>query len=153
MLDSLIASVYLKTTQRLITWFSLTKTDKDQEDFHKISAWSGRWQMSFNVDKCQVLQIGIINKNFDYEMRGVKHCQFSRVVMHCQFSQPCIYAAKKTNTMFSFIKRNLSIKNKNVILLFYNNLVRPHWEFPAQFWFPHHGKDIAILGVKHPATK
>ncbi len=43
-----------------------------QEDLHKISAWSDRWEMPFNVDKYQVLQAEIINEKFEYEMRGVK---------------------------------------------------------------------------------
>ncbi len=34
-------------------------TDEDRqslrEDLHKISAWSDRWEMPFNIDKCQVL--------------------------------------------------------------------------------------------------
>ncbi len=41
---------------------NLVLTDEDgqslQEDLHKISAWSDRWEMPFNVDKCQVLQVG-----------------------------------------------------------------------------------------------
>ncbi len=51
-------------------------TDEDrqslQEDSHKISVWSDRWEMPFNVDKCQVLQVGTRNKKFDYEMCSVK---------------------------------------------------------------------------------
>ncbi len=43
-----------------------------QEYLHKISVWSDGWAMPFNVDKCQVLQVGTRIKKFDYEMRGVK---------------------------------------------------------------------------------
>ncbi len=43
-----------------------------QEDLHKISVWSDRWEMPINVDKCQVLQVRTRNKKSDYEMRGVK---------------------------------------------------------------------------------
>ncbi len=43
-----------------------------QENMHKNSAWSNRWEMPFTVDKCQVLQVGTRNMKFDYEMRGVK---------------------------------------------------------------------------------
>ncbi len=43
-----------------------------QEDLHKILAWSDRWEMPFNVDKCQVLQVGTRDMKFDYKMRGVK---------------------------------------------------------------------------------
>ncbi len=51
-------------------------TDKNKqnfkEDLYKISAWSDRWEMPFNVNKYQVLEVGTRNKKFDYEMRGVK---------------------------------------------------------------------------------
>ncbi len=33
-----------------------------QEDLHKISAWSDRWEMPFNVNRCHVLQLGTRNK-------------------------------------------------------------------------------------------
>ncbi len=29
-----------------------------QEDLRKISAWSDRWEMPFNVNKCHILQVG-----------------------------------------------------------------------------------------------
>ncbi len=33
-----------------------------QEDLRKISAWSDRWEMPFNVNKCHILQVGTKNK-------------------------------------------------------------------------------------------
>ncbi len=55
---------------------NLVLSDEDrqslQEDLHKVSVWSDRWEMPFNVDKCLILQAGTRNKKFDYEMRGVK---------------------------------------------------------------------------------
>ena len=41
-----------------------------QEDLNKIIEWSEKWQMPFNINKCQLLQIGNLNKKFNYEMRG-----------------------------------------------------------------------------------
>ncbi len=41
-------------------------TDHDrmrlQEDLRKISEWSQRWDMPFNVNKCHILQVGTRNK-------------------------------------------------------------------------------------------
>ncbi len=41
-------------------------TDHDrmslQEDLRKISEWSQRWEMPFNVNKCHILQLGTTNK-------------------------------------------------------------------------------------------
>ncbi len=96
-------------------------TDEDrqslQQDSHKISAGSDRWEMSFNVDKCQVLQVGKRNKKFDYEMRGVqlKSVQYLmdlsvKIASNLKFSQQCKDPANKANRMLSFIKRIFFIK-------------------------------------------
>ncbi len=49
-----------------------------QDDLNKISAWSARWEMPFNVKKCHILQVGTRNLKYDYEMSGEKlesvHC-------------------------------------------------------------------------------
>ena len=56
--------------------------------------------------------------------------------------------------MLGFINRNLSFKNKDIILPLYTSLVRPHLEYAVQFWSPHHAKDIAKLeAVQRRATK
>ncbi len=51
-------------------------TDRDrmslQEDLRRISEWSQRWEMPFNVNKCQILQVGTRNQNFEYEMNDTK---------------------------------------------------------------------------------
>ncbi len=49
-----------------------------QDDLHKISAWSARWEMPFNVKKYHIFHVGTRNLKYDYEMSGVKlesvHC-------------------------------------------------------------------------------
>ncbi len=42
------------------------------EDLRKISEWSQRWKMPFNVNKCQILQVGTRIEKFEYEMNGTK---------------------------------------------------------------------------------
>ncbi len=50
-------------------------TDHDrmsrQNDLRKISDWSQRWEMPFNINKCHILQLGTRNlKKNEYEMNG-----------------------------------------------------------------------------------
>ncbi len=104
-----------------------------QDDLHKISAWSARWEMSFNVKKCHILQMRTRNLKYDYEMGGEKLESVDRVkylgvtiTSNLKFSQQCKEAADKANRMLGFIKRNFSFKNKDIILPLYNSLVRPH---------------------------
>ena len=132
-----------------------------QEDLRKISEWSERWEMPFNVNKCHILHVGTRNQKFDYEMNGVKldsvQCVKDlgvSIASNLKFSRQCKDAAGKANRMLGFINRNFSFKNKDIILPLYISLVRPHLEYAVQFWSPHHTKDIAKLeAVQRRATK
>ncbi len=94
-------------------------------------------------------------------MRGVKLKSVQsakelgvKITSNLKFSQQCVDAANKVKRMLGFVKRNFSLKNKDVILLLYTSLVRPHLEYAVQFWSPHYAKDIAKLeGVQRRATK
>ncbi len=96
--------------------------------------------MPFNVDKCQVLQVGKINEKFDHDMSGVKlksvQCVKDlgvKIASNLKFSQQCIDPANKANKILGFNKRNFLFKSKDVILLLYTSLVRPHLEYAVQF--------------------
>ncbi len=91
--------------------------------------------MPFNVDKCQVLQVGTRNKKFDYEMCGVKlksvQCAKDlgvKIASNSKFSQQCVDAANKANIMLGLNKRKFLFKNNDVILPLYTSLVRSHLE-------------------------
>ncbi len=118
--------------------------------------------MPFNVNKCQILQVGTRNQKFEYEMNGtklesvqcVKHLGVTIIASSLKFSQQCKDAAGKANRMLGFINRKFSFNNKAVILPLYISLVRPHQQYAVQFWSPHHSQDIAKLeAVQRRATK
>ncbi len=52
-----------------------------QEDLHKISARSDRWEMPLHVNKCHVLQVGTRNLKYEYEMSGVKAYSVSKILV------------------------------------------------------------------------
>ncbi len=98
------------------------------DDLNKISAWSARWEMPFNVKKCRILQVGTRKLKYDYEMSGEKresvHCLKGlgvTITSNFKFSQQCKEAAVKANRMLGFIKRNFSFKNKDKMLPLYNS--------------------------------
>ncbi len=105
-------------------------TDHDrislQGGLRKISEWSQRWGMPFNVNKCHILQVGTRNQKFDYKMNGTKiesvECVKDlgiTIVCSLKFSQQCKEATGKASRMLGFINRNILFKNKNLILLLY----------------------------------
>ncbi len=116
---------------------------------------------AFNINKCQILQVGTRNQKFEYVMNGVK-LESVQCVKHLgvtiasslKFSQQYKDAVGKANRMLGFINRNFSFKNKDIILPLYISLVRPHLEYAVQFWSPRHAKDTAKLqAVQRRAAK
>ncbi len=96
--------------------------------------WPQRWEVSFNVNKCHILQLITRNQRFDYEMNGTKleSVQCVRdldvtIASSLKFSQQCKDAASKANRMLGFMNRNFSFKNKDVIIPLYISLVRSHY--------------------------
>ncbi len=76
-----------------------------QEDLRKISEWSQRWEMSFNVNKCQILQVGTRNQKIEEEMNGTKlervQCVKDlgvTVASSLKFSQQCKDEAVKASS-------------------------------------------------------
>ncbi len=53
---------------------TLSESDRRSplEDFSKISDWSVKWELAFNINKCLIQQVGSRNIKNDYEMRSVK---------------------------------------------------------------------------------
>ncbi len=73
--------------------------------------------MPFNVDKCQILQVGSRNIKKDYEMCGVKIKSVHSVkdhgvtvVSNLKFSQQCNESVKKSKQDDVFDKENFFIQ-------------------------------------------
>ncbi len=74
-------------------------------------------------------------KNIEYDMKGVTLESVQCVkdigittASSIKFSQQCKDVAGRANRLLSFINRNFSFKNKDIILPLYTSLVRPHLE-------------------------
>ena len=58
-------------------------------------------------------------------------------------SEQCRIAASKGNQVLGMIRRNITIKEKSLIVPLYKAIVRPHLEYCIQAWNPHPRKDIS----------
>ena len=103
-----------------------------RSDLNPIYQWSLDWQKLFNVDKCSVLHLGYNNKEYDYKLVcDVIRCSATEKDLNVvndrsgKSSEQCILAARIANTVLGMIKRNISLKSKDVIVRFYKALVRP----------------------------
>ena len=123
-----------------------------QDDIDKLVKWSEKWQMLFNFGKCKCLHIGPGNTSMTYEMGGtilsttVKE-KYLGVTMNANMkvSEQCRIAASKGKQVLGMIRRNISYKDKSLIVPLYKAIVRPHLEYCIQAWSPYLRKDIDML--------
>ena len=116
--------------------FTKTKEIGDKknlkDDIYKLVKWSEKWQMLFNFGKCKCLHIGPGNTGMHYEMGGtilsttVKEKDLG-VTMNANMkvSEQCRIAASKGNQVLGMIRRNITYKDKSLIVPLYKAIVRP----------------------------
>ena len=132
-----------------------------QEDMDKLVKWSEERQMLFNFAKCKCLHTGPGNTSMNYEMGGtilsktVKE-KYLGVTMNAnvKVSEQCRIAAYKGNQVLGMIRRNITYKDKSLIVPLYKAIVRPHLEYCIQAWSPYLRKYIYMLEkIQRRATK
>ena len=107
-----------------------------KDDIDKLVKWSDKWQMLFNFGKCKCLHTGSINTGMNYEMGGtilsktVKEKDLG-VTMNANMnvSEQFRIAASKGNQVLGMIRRNITYKEKRLIIPLYKAIVRPHFEY------------------------
>ncbi|CAM4453019.1 unnamed protein product [Caretta caretta] len=137
--------------------------DRDtlQEDLDDLVNWSNSNRMKLNSEKCKVMHLGINNKNFSYKL-GMHQLEVTEeekdlgvLVGHrMTMSRQCDMAVKKANAVLGCIRRGISSRDKDVLVLLYKELVRPHLEYCVQFWSPMFKKDeFKLEQVQRRATR
>ena len=112
-----------------------------QDDIDKLVKWSEKWQMLFNFGKCKCLHTGPGNTGMDNEMGGtilsktVKEKDLG-VTMNANMkvSEQCRIAASKGNQVLGMIRRNITNKEKSLIVSLGNSSVT-HVTFFQFFYF------------------
>ena len=69
-------------------------------------------------------------------------------------SEQCTIASYKGNQVLGMIRRNITYKEKSLIIPLYKAIVRPHLEYCIQAWNQHLRKDVDLLEkIQRRATK
>ena len=112
-----------------------------QQDLDRLENWAAINQMRFNKSKCTVLHLGRNYCKYQYrlghdlwERSSAERDQGVLVDNRLTMSWQCTLVAKKTNGILGCIKRSVAITSRELILLLYSALVRPHLEYCIQFW-------------------
>ena len=140
--------------------------DKDilQADLLSLLKWSDKWQLKFNISKCGILHIGTNNPKFDYYMDNDMSIKLKEVSSekdvgvtfsdNLKFDIHINNIVNKANQMVGIIKRSFTYLDKDMFLLLYKALVRPHLEYANVIWHPTFKRQsIMIEKVQRRATK
>ena len=97
--------------------------------------------MEFNVNKCKVLHLGKINKEFEYYMNGSWLASVDQerdigviVEKSLKPSLQCAEAAKKAMFVLGQIAIAFQYRDRYIFLKLYVHFVRCHLEFASPVW-------------------
>ena len=127
---------------------------KLQNDLDKLTEWSARWQLPFNVDKCKSLHIGKNNSRHRYvmdiqELEQVREEKDLGVLVddELKFHRQTAAAVKKANAVLGMLKKSFVLFDEVTLPL-------RHLEYGNVIWGPFYKGDIkALERIQRRATK
>ena len=137
---------------------------KLQLDIDLMKAWTDKWLLHFNDDKCHVLTLGKIEnilythryKINDKELEHVFEEKDLGVHVDADLSFEEHIATKimKANQIMGLIRRTFTYLGKESFKKLYTALFRPHLEYAQSVWSPHLKKyQDLVENVQMRATK
>ena len=135
-----------------------------QSDLNILEAWSKRWLLQFNSDKCHVLTIGKfehIRHTERYQLYGneLDHVFEEKdlgvyIDSELKFDEHISNKVNKANAMVGLIRRSFSYLDGELFKKLYTCFVRPHLEYAQAIWQPHLVKQKRMIeNVQIRATK
>ena len=117
--------------------------------------------MLLNFGKCKCLHTGHGNLDVSNKMRDSVLCTTVKVKdfgatinADMNVSEQCGIASSKGSHILRLIRRNITYKEKALIIPLYKAIVRPHLEHCIQMWRAYCKKDICTLDrIQRRTTK
>ena len=114
------------------------------------SGCRNRCNLSWNEDPGNPFRDAVLGRSTTVKEKDLG------VIMNANMkvSEQCRIAASKANQVLGMIRRNITYKDKSLIVPLYKAIVRPHLEYCIQAWSPYLRKDIDMLEkIQRRATK
>ena len=134
-----------------------------QEDINKIKAWSEKWKMEFNVDKCHVVRFGESSKRPEWQYtlgnENITSADKEKdlgVVMNFKMKRED-HINQVTGKMYNLLA-NMKIAftyiDASMVRKIITTFIRPTLEYAAVAWNPYHQKDKnKIERIQRAATR
>ena len=135
-----------------------------QEDVNNMMKWSKQSMLKFHPGKCVSMTIGRKQSDPRKYYLGDESCFLEIVTQEkdigviidnkLSFENHIINKVNKANSIMGIIRRTFNYLDKNLFLILFKTLVRPHIEYANQIWAPYLQKHITTLeNVQRRATK
>ena len=125
-----------------------------QSDLDILSMWETRWDMEFNLSKCQVVHVAGSKRPVkrDYILHGqvlesVTCAKYLGVDISCSltWNSHIDRITGSANRTLGFVRRNIKTRMSKVRETAYNTLVRPQLEYASAVWDPHNKNRISQI--------
>ena len=161
-----LISMFADDTKIYIPLTADDSADQLQADLWKLETWAGIMQMKFHPLKCKIMHLGRNNNKKDYYMHNEDGTMHKLEVTELEkdlgvhvdnqlkFSDHCQVKINTANKTLRYIRHTFRYMDKDMFLLLYKALVRPHLEFSSCIWSPGLKYNIdAVERVQRRATK
>lgn len=136
-----------------------SKTDADllQKDLLDLQAWTEKWLLKLNINKCKVVSYGHqIGTNNDYYLQSegsvstLEHLRYIKDLgvtfdSDLKFDIHINEKINKANSVLGLIYRNFKHMSTTTFCMLYKAMVRSHLEYANCVWSPFRQQDIEKL--------
>jgi hypothetical protein len=116
------------------------RPDITEEDLNNLADWDSKSCMTFNVEKCFVMHMGLNNVNWDYSLNHNVLESVQRepdlgfeMSYQCDWKDQIEKAVGKKNQTASWVFRNIVSRSKCVLVPIYKALVRANWNIVCSY--------------------